>query len=68
MKVAISDRAAAPQNGPRTLAIDVGCTELKASVFDQVDKSPADRIRVATFHPCWPKVLNRRERQSRALA
>jgi hypothetical protein len=65
MKVTISDRAPALQNGPRTLAIDVGCTGLKASVLDQVDKIPADRIRVATPHPCWPKVLNRRERRSR---
>lgn len=40
MKVTIPDRAPALQNSPRTLAIDVGCTGLKASVLDQVDKIP----------------------------
>ena len=39
MKVTIPDPAPALQNNPRTLAIDVGCTGLKASVLDQVDKN-----------------------------
>jgi polyphosphate glucokinase len=57
MKDTIADRAPALQNGPRTLAIDVGGTGLKASVLDQAGKMLADRIRVATPYPCPPKVL-----------
>jgi hypothetical protein len=49
MKVTIPDRAPALQNSPRTLAVDAGCPGLKASVLDQVDKIPTDRIRVATL-------------------
>ncbi len=57
MKDTIGERAAALQNGPRTLAIDVGGTGLKASVLDQAGKMLTDRIRVDTPYPCPPEVL-----------
>ena len=57
MKETIADRAPALKNGPRTLAIDVGGTGLKASVLDRAGKMLVDRIRVATPYPCPPKVL-----------
>jgi polyphosphate glucokinase len=57
MKNTIADRAPAFSNGPRTLAIDVGGTGLKASVLDQAGKMLVDRTRVATPYPCPPKVL-----------
>ena len=56
MKDVNADRAPAHRNGPRTLAIDVGGTGLKASILDQADKMLVDRIRVATPYPCPPKV------------
>jgi polyphosphate glucokinase len=59
MKGANADRAPAHRNGPRTLAIDVGGSGLKASVLDQAGKMLVDRIRVATPYPCPPKVLIR---------
>jgi polyphosphate glucokinase len=59
MKDANGDRALAFRNGPRTLAIDVGGTGLKASVLDQAGKMLVDRVRVATPYPCPPKVLLR---------
>ena len=43
--------------GPRTLAIDVGGTALKASVLDSAGRMVVDRVRVATPYPCPPKVL-----------
>ena len=59
MKDANGDRAPTLRNGPRTLAIDVGGTGLKASVLDQAGKMLVDRVRVATPYPCPPKVLLR---------
>jgi polyphosphate glucokinase len=55
----MGDQASAFQNGPRTLAIDVGGTGLKASVLDGAGKMLVDRARVATPDPCPPKVLVR---------
>ena len=42
---------------PRTLAIDVGGTGLKASVLDAEGKLVADRVRVPTSYPCPPEKL-----------
>ncbi len=57
MKDALGNRTLAFRNGPRTLAIDVGGTGLKASVLDRAGKMLVDRVRVATPYPCPPKVL-----------
>jgi polyphosphate glucokinase len=43
--------------GPRTLAIDVGGTGLKASVLDVSGKMTTDRLRMPTPRPCTPEVL-----------
>jgi polyphosphate glucokinase len=40
--------------GPRTLAIDIGGTGLKASVLDEAGTMVADRVRVATTYPLSP--------------
>jgi polyphosphate glucokinase len=59
MKDAIGRRASVFRTGPRTLAIDVGGTGLKASVLDRAGKLLVDRVRVATPYPCPPKILLR---------
>ena len=41
----------------RTLAVDVGGTNLKASVLDPSGRMLVDRVRVATPYPCPPRVL-----------
>lgn len=56
---AIGGRAASIRNGPRTLAIDVGGTGLKASVLDRAGKMVVNRVRVATPYPCQPQILLR---------
>jgi len=48
MKGTIADYAPALQNGPWTLAIDVGDTGFTASAVGQAGKSSADRVRVVT--------------------
>lgn len=40
--------------GPRTLAIDVGGTGLKAAVLDSRGRMTADRVRVPTTYPLTP--------------
>ena len=57
MKDANGDRASASRNGPRTLAIDVGDTGLKASVLDGAGRMLVKRVRVATPYPCQPEIL-----------
>jgi polyphosphate glucokinase len=57
MKSAMDIGASAPRNGPRTLAIDVGGTGLKASVLDGAGRMLVKRIRVATPYPCRPEIL-----------
>jgi polyphosphate glucokinase len=42
---------------PRTLAIDIGGTGLKASVLDMKGEMLVERVRVDTPHPCTPEVL-----------
>ena len=42
---------------PRTLAIDIGGTGLKASVLDASGSMMADRVRIPTPYPCPPDVL-----------
>lgn len=44
-------------NTPRTLAIDIGGTGLKASVLDIDGNMLVDRRRILTPHPCTPEVL-----------
>jgi polyphosphate glucokinase len=43
--------------GPKTLAIDIGGTGLKASVLDETGKMIVDHVRVPTPKPCPPDVL-----------
>jgi polyphosphate glucokinase len=45
--------------GPRTLAIDVGGTGLKASVLDSTGRMLVARVRVPTPDPCPPAALLR---------
>ncbi|WP_245280031.1 ROK family protein [Hyphomicrobium sp. 99] len=54
---ASGDKKTGARNGPRTLAIDVGGTGLKASVLDAEGRMLVDRVRVATPYPCDPKIL-----------
>ena len=47
-----------PSNaGPRTLAIDIGGTGLKASVLDVMGAMLVDRVRVPTTYPLAPQTL-----------
>jgi len=55
----MGDRASGFRNGPRTLAIDVGGTGLKASVLDHAGRMVVKRLRVATPYPCRPEILLR---------
>jgi polyphosphate glucokinase len=60
MTMASSTREVHPQShpsGPRTLAIDIGGTALKASVLDSAGEMTADRVRIPTPYPCPPEVL-----------
>jgi len=59
MKRGDGTAATASSDGPRTLAIDVGGTGLKASVLDRSGKMLVKRVRVATPYPCRPKILLR---------
>lgn len=59
MKSARDERAPAFRDGPRTLAIDVGGTGLKASVLDRTGRMLVKRVRVATPYPCRPAILLR---------
>ncbi|HEY4333175.1 MAG TPA: ROK family protein [Ilumatobacteraceae bacterium] len=43
-----------PVKTPRTLAIDIGGTGLKASVLDHTGAMMADRVRIETEYPCPP--------------
>jgi polyphosphate glucokinase len=47
----------APMNGPRTLAIDVGGSGLKAIVLSPAGDTLSERIRRETPYPCTPPVL-----------
>jgi polyphosphate glucokinase len=51
-----SDLASAADS-PRTLAIDIGGTALKASVLDGAGQMLVKRARVATPYPCRPEIL-----------
>ena len=51
------DTAAADQEHPFTLAIDVGGTGLKASVLSKTGEMVADRMKVATTYPMSPDQL-----------
>jgi polyphosphate glucokinase len=44
---------------PRTLAIDIGGTGLKASVLDLAGRMLVDRVRTPTPDPCTPEILLR---------
>jgi polyphosphate glucokinase len=59
MRGANGEQAAASLQGPRTLAIDIGGTGLKASVLDVAGRMVVNRVRVPTPHPCPPAVLLR---------
>jgi polyphosphate glucokinase len=59
MKDANGARASLTKDGPRTLAIDVGGTGLKASVLDAAGRMLVKRVRVPTPYPCRPPILLR---------
>ena len=42
---------------PRTLAVDIGGTGLKATVLDSQGRPEHDRVRVDTTYPCPPETL-----------
>jgi hypothetical protein len=48
---------AEPAGPPKTLAIDIGGTGLKASILDESGKMVTKRVRVATPNPCPPQIL-----------
>jgi polyphosphate glucokinase len=52
-------RGSRPGRGPRTLAIDIGGTTLKASVLDRAGRMIVERARLPTPYPCPPKVMLR---------
>jgi polyphosphate glucokinase len=54
-----ADISAGLKTSPRTLAIDVGGTALKASVLDDAGQMLLKRVRVATPYPCPPETLLR---------
>jgi polyphosphate glucokinase len=45
------------RDDPRTLAIDVGGTGIKASVLDGAGKMMVERVRIPTPYPCRPAIL-----------
>jgi polyphosphate glucokinase len=47
------------QKAPRTLAVDVGGTHIKADVLDEKGRVFVDKAVVPTPHPCPPKALLR---------
>jgi polyphosphate glucokinase len=59
MKDESSERASPSEDDPRTLAIDVGGTGLKASVLDAAGRMLVKRVRVPTPDPCRPATLLR---------
>ena len=52
-----SPRTAKSNSEPKTLAIDIGGTGLKAAVLDSEGEMLTERVRVETPHPCPPKLL-----------
>jgi polyphosphate glucokinase len=46
-----------PAGTPKTLAIDIGGTGLKAAVLDATGKMVTERARVPTPSPCPPEIL-----------
>jgi polyphosphate glucokinase len=59
MKRAKDEQATVGRDGPRTLAIDVGGTGIKASVLNRAGRMTVKRVRVATPYPCRPATLLR---------
>lgn len=59
MRRATGDRTPASRNGPRTLAIDIGGTGLKASTLDRAGRMLVQRVRMPTPYPCRPEILLR---------
>ncbi|GAC1363582.1 MAG: ROK family protein [Actinomycetota bacterium] len=53
------DLLGAPPRTPRTLAIDIGGTGLKASVLDPLGTMSAPRVKVDTRYPCPPELMVR---------
>ncbi|MDR3416535.1 MAG: ROK family protein [Nevskia sp.] len=51
--------ATASSRGPRTLAMDIGGTGLKASVLDSRGRMAVKGVRIATPYPCRPPTLIR---------
>ena len=49
---------------PKTLAIDIGGTGLKASVLDESGQMVTKRVRVPTPKPCPPETLLDAARES----
>jgi len=59
MRRASIDSVSTSRNGPRTLAIDIGGTGLKASILNGTGRMLVERIRAATPDPCRPEILLR---------
>lgn len=57
MTQANGGRASEARRSPRTLAIDIGGTGLKASVLDRGGRMIVNRVREATPYPCRPEIL-----------
>jgi polyphosphate glucokinase len=56
--IRVSGAGAPPaRQAPRTLAVDIGGSSVKASVLDRSGAMVADRVAVATPYPCPPEVL-----------
>jgi polyphosphate glucokinase len=53
------DRHRQSHERPRTLAIDIGGTGLKASVLNADGEMIVERVRLPTPHPCNPEILVR---------
>lgn len=56
-RIGEDDSGKASRAGVRTLGIDIGGTGIKAAVLDSAGRMLADRVRVATRHPCPPHLL-----------
>lgn len=57
MKDTSREPAPTDSSEPRTLAIDIGGTGLKASILDGAGRMTIERVRVSTPYPCSPTIL-----------
>ena len=55
--IAQSENPSPGTQGPRTLAIDIGGTGIKAMLLDELGKPMTDRLRAKTPHPATPQAI-----------